>query len=189
MKAIKSSDKLIFVILLCALVAGIVTGSFVTAKMPSADGDILQSAIQKAEQARSVNVFFKAMKREGIGALLIYTGGLCVLGAAAAAVYLAWRGYALGFAVGALVRLYGLAGSLSALAGLYFSNFIIIPALLLFGTLGAKNASELSENGIGNTLKQFTLISFVFVVILFAGCLAEGFICTPLMKSTMKMLR
>ncbi len=189
LKIIKDSDKLKIIIMLSALLVGIIAGSFTTAKMSSDDSNLLLSAIKEAESAKPLGVFLKAIRREGIGAALIYVSGLCVFGAAAAVLYLAWRGYAMGFAVGALTKIFGLAGSISALSGMFISNIIIMPALVIFCTISSKNASELSENGVKNTVRQFTVSAIIIFFILIIGCLAEGFICTSLMKCSMKLMQ
>ncbi len=107
-------------------------------------------------------------------------GGLFIFGPCIVAAVIFFKGYAAGFAITAVLRLYGLRG-LTLCGANILSAVILIPALLYYGSASAHNLIyNRREKGI--FLKKYLVLVIFLTAILCADSLVRGFFSSIFMK-------
>lgn len=88
--------------------------------------------------------------------LLTFVLGFTVLGVVGLPVAFCVRGFLLSYAVSVLVRLYGAAGLVAALAVFGFSDFFVLPALFTLGVDAFRAAGSMAGNLLGDSRRTFS---------------------------------
>lgn len=86
--------------------------------------------------------------------LLAFTLGFTALGVVGLPVMFCLRGFLLSYAVAVLVRLYGFAGLVSALAVFGVSGFLVLPALFILGVDAFRAAGSITVKLLGDSRKN-----------------------------------
>jgi len=181
-----SKNTFLFLCMPAALIAGICLGTVASAR---SDSSALFSAAAEsiASSPLCLDSFLKALRQNAIAAALLCIFGTTVLGVLPSAFLLCMRGYAVGKAVGALVASFGFRGFFAAVCGVFPHNLIYVPFLCLLAVHGARFSKRLlfREGKSRGQLTTYLLSSLFLTLPLILGCLVEGYISAPLLKSVL----
>lgn len=176
----KNSFRLLF--LPAALIMGICFGTLAAIRT---DTSALFSAASESIASPTLmpDSFFKAIRQNGLSVALLCILSTTILGILPSAFLLAIRGYAIGKTVGALVTTFGLRGFWAAVCGVFPHNLFYIPFFCLLGICGLRFSQRLMENGKKARLSQYFLSAAIMTLPILFGCVVEGYISAPLIKS------
>lgn len=138
------------------------------------------------QEYRSLDVFKISLISNIRIVLIIWGLGLFTIGVIIIPLIIAWKGTAIGFTVGFLVKELGFKGFLFSLTSLLPHYVIILPGFIAIGAVGISNSIK-SRKSRGKKAYQRDLIDYsilllmLFVVILF-GCFIEGFFIPFILK-------
>ncbi len=114
--------------------------------------------------------------------LIIWIVGLIGLGILAIPIIICWKGAAIGFTVGFLVKEFGFKGFIFSLSGLLPHYLIIIPGFLAIGAVGLSySIFKVKNKGrriYSKEIADYSILILLFFMIVIVGCFIEGFI-TP----------
>ena len=167
-----------------AFLAGICLGSFSVGKI---DNSLFFSAASESFHSSSLmaDSFFKAIRQNVLHAALFLIFGTTIIGAVPSAVLLVIRGYGLGQTVGALVSAFGFRGFLAASVGIFPHNLLYAPFFCLLAVFGAGFSGQLlaGRSDARRHLVSFLITSLILCVPILCGCLVEGYVSAPLIRS------
>ncbi len=173
--------------LLCmpaAVIAGICLGTVAAART---DSSALFAAAAESMAAPTLmpDSFFKALRQNALAAALLCIFGTTVLGALPSAFLLTLRGYAVGKTVGALVSAFGFRGFFAAVCGVFPHNLLYVPFLCLLAVCGTRFSRRLlvGEGRMRGQLAGYLLSAALLTLPVLLGCLVEGYVSAPLLKS------
>ncbi len=179
-----SKYKLWFLIMPAAFLAGICLGSFSAGKI---DPSLFFSAASESFYSPSLmtDSFLKAVRQNAMHVALFCVFGTTVIGAVPSAVLLGIRGYGLGQTVGALVSAFGFRGFLAAGIGIFPHNLLYVPFFCLLSVFGAGFSGQLlvPNRDARRHLTSFLFTSLILAVPILCGCLIEGYVSAPLLRS------
>jgi len=167
-----------------AVIAGICLGTVAAARTDTSSL-FAAAAESMASEAMMPDSFFKALRQNVLAAGLLCVFGTTVLGVIPSAILLTLRGYAVGKTVGALVATFGFRGFGAAVCGVFPHNLLYIPFLSLLAVCGTRFSRRLMH---GEGKKRGQLAGYLFSAALLTlpvllGCVVEGYISAPLLKS------
>lgn len=110
----------------------------------------------------------------------LMVGGFFLVGPAVLGVVMAVKGYFSGFAITAVLRLFGIRGLLFCMANLV-SAVIVVPSLCWFSCKSVENIKEMRYDR-REFLKRFVLLSLVILVVLIIDGGIRGYLSAVFMK-------
>ena len=139
----------------------------------------------------SFNSFDECIRAFTINSLLllvIYLGGMHLLGVIFVGAIIGYKGFTLGYSMGFLLNYQGLSGFLMILFSLIPQNILLIPAFFYFSYISVNQSIIIwggkGSNGIEkkNSLVTYTKIFIVILAVVLVASLIQGFICPLLLK-------
>ncbi len=179
-----TKNKIWMLCIPAALIAGICLGAVTAAQT---DTTALFSAASESLHSPTMMMdsFLHALQQNIAVSALLCIFGTTVLGALPSAFLLGLRGYTIGKTVGALVLSYGFRGFFAAVCGVLPHNLLYVPFLCLLGICGTRFSLRLlhregkPRGQLAGYLVSAALLSLPIVL----GCLVEGYVSAPLLKS------
>lgn len=135
---------------------------------------------------RSIDVFKLSLLSNLKFVLTIWILGFIGVGAIIIPMVICWKGAAIGFTVGILVKEFGMNGFLFALLGLLPHYLIIIPGFLAIGSVGLSHSLYIMKskrNRMGSKdMADYSILILLFYIIVILGSLVEGFFTPHLLN-------
>ena len=173
--------RLLCIALLAALLAGIGLGAAAACR-----GDVSALFVAARHSMDSPSMcldsFLKALGHHAAAAALLWVCGTTVLGGLPTLFLSGARGFSIGYAVGALVHSFGLRGFFAAICGVFPHNLFYIPILGILALYALRFSLEKGNTRRGGLWHYSLTILLISLPLLF-GCLVEGYISAPLLKS------
>lgn len=165
-----------------AVVVGICLGTVAAARTDTSSL-FTAAAESMASGTLMPDSFFKALRQNTLAAGLLCVFGTTVLGALPSAFLLTLRGYAVGKTVGALVATFGFRGFWAAVCGVLPHNLLYIPFLSLLAVCGTRFSRRLLCGEGKRQLTGYLLSAAILTLPVILGCVVEGYVSAPLLKS------
>ena len=184
-----SKYKLWFLIMSVAFIVGICSGSFQAVRTDSSAFFIAASESLHSPTLM-MDSFLKAIRQSALHIALFCIFGTTFIGAVPSAVLLGVRGYGLGQTVGALVSAFGFRGFLAASIGVFPHHILYVPFFCLLSVFGAGFSGQLlsESRDASRRLPTFFLTTLLLAVPILCGCLIEGYVSAPLLRSILTPL-
>ena len=179
-------------IVVSSFMVGIVLGAAVAAKMSPDDGKALYEQVNQGISSANVyKSFLKSLSLEFKSFLVLFFCGIAVVGAPAAVFFIGIKGYAIGFTVGFFIKCFGLAGVLASIGGVFPHYLILVPAFMAMGVIciNFSNKLLLGERNLKENLKVYVVKSLLTAVLVFIGCIIEGFVSYFALKIIFNLLK
>lgn len=186
----------IYLVIIIALILGISLGAvtvnnidevsradattYVEGFLELTSGNELQSS-QILRQSIKFNLYFS---------LLMFLSGLTYLGVAFIPMFVAFRGFCIGFSVAFLAGNIGNGGLLLSISSVLPQNIIYIPVIIIMGAVGMNYSLHTFRNkyfkkygAMNNLFAAYAFTSFVLFIILIGGCIVESYITALIIKA------
>lgn len=112
-------------------------------------------------------------------ALIVWVLGLFTIGVILIPLIISWKGIAIGFTVGFLVKQFGIKGFVFSLTSLLPHYLIIIPGFLAIGAIGISSSIHARKNrgkkAYQRDFVDYTVLFLLFLILIIIGCFIEGF--------------
>lgn len=177
---------LVFLFYLGGLVAGSITVKFVGAAQYKDMADGIGLFVKNMKAGGEIDRYglaLRAMQKNFLDFAVIYFAGLSVVGFPLIGLWLAWRGFRLGFTVGFLARVKSYQGLILGTVALLPHQLLEIPVFFLAGALAfgfslslLRGRREIGRAGVGRRLILYTVMMLLLGLVLFLGCLVEGYL-------------
>lgn len=145
----------------------------------TSQNDLQPSYILK--QAIKLNLYFS---------LLMFFSGLVYLGVILIPVYVAFRGFCIGFSIAFLTENIGRNGFLLSLGSVLPQNIIYVPVILIMGAIGMNYSLRALRNKYfkkfgpqPNLFATYAFSMVVLFILLAAGCIVESYITSVIVKA------
>lgn len=182
----KNTKVWLFALLLLIYIAGISAGSIRQAKAENQTEmyEYLKNSVSGYEETAAKTI--KSVAKDNLKLLIpLAAAGLFKAGTAVVGAAVLLKGYSAGFAVTAVLRVYGLKGIVLCGANV-LSALCIIPATALYGCMTAETfIGRRYERG--NFLKKYFFFLFALAAVFAADCFLRGFLSTVFMKYAVKI--
>lgn len=176
---------LLYFILLIAFVVGIVIGAILINRLNPEDKLGITSYLSRVVNLmssngnRAIDIFRSSLFSNFRTALIIWGLGFFFVGIIIIPVIISWKGMAIGFTVGFMVKEFGIRGFIFSLTSLLPHYLIILPGFLTIGAISASNSIHGKKNqgkiGYKRNFFDYTTVFFIFFMIIVLGSLIEGF--------------
>ena len=107
-------------------------------------------------------------------------GGFFVIGPVMLGAVMVIKGYSTGFAITAVLRLFGMRGLVFCLANL-ISVIVVVPALCWYSCKTVENIKDMRYDR-REFLKRFILLAIVVLLVLIIDSITRGYLSATLMK-------
>lgn len=138
------------------------------------------------QEYNSFDVFRKSLISNIRITLIIWILGLFTIGIFIIPLIIAWKGTAIGFTVGFLVKEFGFKGFVFSLTSLLPHYIIILPGFIAIGSVGIsysiRNRKYRGKKAYQRDLRDYSILLFLLFIIIFFGCLIEGFFIPFILK-------
>lgn len=142
----------------------------------------------KEQNLNSIDIFISSLLSNMKILFFIWILGLTSIGLLIIPLVIVWKGIAIGFTVGFLVKGFGIKGFIFSLAGLLPHYLIMIPGLLAIGAIGISNSIYIVKGRRSKMnqidINEYSILMLLFFVIIIVGCFIEGFFTPYLLKIT-----
>lgn len=142
----------------------------------------------KEQNLNSINIFISSLLSNMKILFLIWILGLTGIGLLIIPLIIVWKGMAIGFTVGFLVKGFGMKGFMFSLAGLLPHYLILIPGFLAIGAVGISNSIYIGKGRRSKInqldISEYSILMFLFFIIIIFGCFIEGFLTPHFFKIT-----
>ncbi len=189
------NNFIIYFILVIFFVIGIVAGAIIINRLNAEENLKIVNHFSwifkyiEEENYRSIDVFKLSLFSNIKIVLIIWIMGLISLGILIIPIILCWKGAAIGFTVGFLVKEFGIKGFVFALSGLLPHYLIIIPGFLAIGAVGLScslyNIKSKGRRIYSRDITDYSILILLFFIIVLVGCFIEGFF-TPYFLNLIK---
>lgn len=179
-----SENRLRIVINICFVIAGVICGCclFLYAGGNGVMAQKLAQTVSEIETAQAKDIFISALKDAGVVCAVFYICSLFYMGEFLCPAYVLLRCAAYGFSCCIIINTYPGAEAVLMLVSLVPQMIFYICALVVFSVETAKQSRFMSGCG-DKSLRARTFVAYLSITILplmllFLGCLVEGF-ATP----------
>lgn len=142
----------------------------------------------KEQKLNSINIFITSLLSNIKVLFIIWILGLTSVGLLIIPLIIVWKGVAIGFTVGFLVKGFGLKGFTFSLAGLLPHYLFMIPGLLAIGAVGTSNSIYIGKGRRSKInqmdINEYSILMLLFFLIIIVGCCIEGYFTPYLIKIT-----
>ena len=142
----------------------------------------------KEQSQNSINIFISSLLSNMKILLFIWILGLTSIGLLIIPLIIVWKGIAIGFTVGFLVKGFGMKGFIFSLAGLLPHYLIMIPGILAIGSIGIANSIYIGKGRRSKMnqvdINEYSVLMILFFLIIAIGCFIEGFFTPYLFEIT-----
>lgn len=122
--------------------------------------------------------------------LLIWGSSIIYIGVIVIPIIMLFRGFTLGFTVGFFVYEYGLKGFFFSVLGIFSQNLFIIPGIVSIASIGMtysingikRRRMRIRNNMNINTIIDYSILTLLFSVFIFIGCLIEAYLTPVFLK-------
>lgn len=177
----KNYKWIIFFVFLILYVVGVCIGSTRQVLVENQNGmyEYLEGAVSgyDVSAAQSVKSIFKDNMK--LFCCLVI-GGFFVLGPIILGVVMLVKGYSVGFAITAVLRLFGLRGLIFCVANLV-SATVIVPSLCWYSCKAVENIKDMRYDR-REFLKKLFLLSSIALIVLIIDSVIRGYLSAILMK-------
>lgn len=191
MESYLKENKLTLLLVFASVLTGAIIGAFSVLKLDSETAATIYSALnENAVRYGIFSAFLKSLFNEFKRFIILFVCGITVFGSPVCVASLWNTGYVLGFSAGFLMRYYGLSGILASLLGIVPHYIILLPAYLCVGIVSINFSSKLlrGERNIKRDFKNYAVKMLFFAVIIFTGCVFEGFVSSYLIKKILTII-
>ncbi len=176
---------IVYFILTIFFVIGVVIGAILINRLSPRENLSLANHFSwifkyiEKEKYKSIDIFKIALLSNIKIVSIIWILGLIGLGLLIIPLILCWKGIAIGFTVGFLVKEFGIKGFTFALLGLLPNYLIIVPSFLVIGSIGLSySAYGMKSKGSrmhNRNIIDYSILTLLFFFIVIFGCFIEGF--------------
>ena len=179
------NNYLLYFILLILFIIGIIIGAILINTLNSEDKLRISSHFSwifssiSEQDYKSIDIFKSSLFSNIKIALIVWVLGLFTIGIIIIPLIISWKGVAIGFTVGFLVKEFGIKGFVFSLTSLLPHYLIIIPGFLAIGAIGISNSihcrKSRGKKAYQRDLIDYIILFFLFLIIILFGCFVEGF--------------
>lgn len=185
------NNFLLYFILFLSFILGIIIGSILINRLEQGEHKnisnyfswIFQSISNSNKPAEIFKVSFISNLKI---ALIMWVLGFFFIGIIIMPFIIGWKGMAIGFTVGFLVKEFGIRGFGFSIISLLPHYLIILPCFLIIGAISSSNAIFRKKNKGKFTYKrdflEHTIIVAIFFITITIGSLMEGFFIPFILK-------
>lgn len=191
-----------YFILFLLFILGVIIGSFLVKEIQSNGQNLIlkiSNAYYRTDYSKNNSkflVFKSSFFFSSLKVLFLWFLGLVNLGFFIISIIITLNGFSIGFTVGYLVNYFGLKGFFISIFGIYFYNLFMIPAIIGIGALsmsmsmkhGVSFSRKSISNGPNSRIKDYSLLVFVYALVLFIGTIIEGFVSPIFLKYAVEFL-
>lgn len=176
---------LLYFILLISFVIGIVIGAILINRLNPEDKLGISSYLSMVVELMSSNgnktidIFKSSLFTNFRIALIIWGLGFFLIGIIIIPIIIGWKGIAIGFTVGFMVKEFGIKGFIFSLTSLLPHYLIILPGFITIGAISASNSINRKKShgkiAYKRNFVDYNTIFFIFFLLIVIGSLIEGF--------------
>lgn len=186
------NNFVLYFILSLSFIIGIFIGAILINKLSTEQSSKISNHFSwifnfvKEQDFNSINIFISSLLSNMKILFIVWILGLTSIGLLIIPLIIVWKGVAIGFTVGFLVKGFGMKGFIFSLAGLLPHYLIMIPGFLAIGAIGISNSIYVGKGRRSKMnqvdINEYSILMLLFFLIIIFGCFIEGFFTPYFLK-------
>lgn len=196
---IRNNIKEFFCVISLFLIGIILSIIFVNNVNEMQEEDItlyVQDYISNLKEGKSINkkaVFWDSIKNNAIFTIILWFGGLTIIGIPIVYITIMFKGFTLGYTVSVLIAILGVGkGAMFVFGAMFFQNLLAIPCVLAIAVSGIKIYKVIIKDKRKENMKleicRHTITSLLFFNILIIESFISGYLSTLIIENIINFL-